>query len=354
MRLALAAALALAGCKDTPKRNAGVVAPPSDAIDWDACDAAVRGAARAPLALRPGLLLAGCHVCGSWTPITSWSTPPDKGGPKQGDIEAAMTACNAFCVGDAKLRFMGTLDDARGTGSRMPWKQLAAICKERVSAVPDDRYVDGVYFALDRIARAVNAHGGPLAENLAKIEIPLPAISVTGNGPALPVVPHGVAISWKGTDRQITVAGGAISVGSMPRAFLTKDGVRVDLGPTGYPGKAVTLAELPDVLLGLPAVVLPDGTRPTRPMVMILAPPAVLAATLVPIIDAAGKADVEVYLAARADDAPQGWELPAPVPLELIPGPDLAVTRDMTVQQLVDALVARIPRGSAIVGIHGP
>ena len=355
----VAGLVAALGCKDNgkpkaepaPPQNADPhgslradAGPPPPPTDWVACEAAVTKAASAELAARPQILIDGCHVCGDWAPILRWNTPTPAGGPKRVEIEHAMDACGAFCLGDARLKFLGTLDDARGRSSRMPWKQLAVLCKERVSAVPDGRFVDAPYFALDRIARAVGARGGDLATRVAAIDLPLPAVSIIGTGPPLPVLAAGV--SAKVSELQITVLAGTIMVGRTPRARLAADGINVDLGSDGYPGKLVTLAELGAALTALGG----DKTK----TVTILAPHPSPAQALVPVIAAAAKV-MPVLLGARAGESPVGWELPGAVPIALDANPANAVrvTAETTVQLLADELAKRVAQKANRVGIIG-
>src|SRR5204863_6249003 len=115
-----------------------------------------------------------------------------EGGPSGAEIEAAMAVCG-YCDANAKQRFLGTLDKARGGDTRTPWRHLGDTCRAAVSAVPDNRFVTAPYYALDRIARAATAHGGETAERLAAIELPLPAVSIAGTGVTLPHVDREVA-----------------------------------------------------------------------------------------------------------------------------------------------------------------
>jgi len=187
-----------------------------------------------------------------------------------------------------------------------------------VSAVPDARHGDGVYFALDRIARAVG-------DGAANLELPLPAVTVVGNGAPLPAIDSGVSATI--TDLQITVLAGSISIGTMPRAHLAATGVVVDLGSDGYPGKTVTVDQLPAALRAL-----------AGKSVSILAPAGMQAESLVPVVTAAS-AVMPVYLAARSPSSPESWDIPAAIATPLTPD---RVTAGLTVQKLAEAL-ARVP-----------
>jgi hypothetical protein len=342
-RAVLAALLVVVSCKDAQK-SPPASAPAKPTVDWTRCDAAVTTAASAPLAARPALLIGGCRVCGDWTPILHWNAPTANGGPPRDAIEQAMMACDAFCVGDAKLKFSGTLDNARGRSSRTPWKQLAAVCKERVSAVPDDRFMEGAYFALDRIARRVGERADQTATTLAALDIPLPAVSVTGQGPSLPNASHSTDVTG---ELHVTVLGATISVGALPRARLTKDGVKVELGAAPYPGKPVTVAELEQALVTL-------GSDKSK-LVSVLAPPATPAKNLIPIIAAASKV-ATVRLATKAPSSLPSWELVGTIPIALeSSGPDVIhVTESMTVDQLAVEIDMRVDAKAERVGITGP
>lgn len=314
MRHAVLAVLFIAGCKDKPAQTPQPTTPPAPVHPHGEpqlqhphppCD--ITSLQDSAFAERPALLLDTCKPCGDWAPIVQWNTPSTSGGPKRADIETAMQRCNAYCLGDAKDKFLGTLDDARGRSSRTPWKQLALVCKERVSALPDDRFIDGVYFALDRIARTLGEQ---------TIDIPLPPTSISGVGVPLPRVTRELGPAG---DVQVSVVGTAITVGPLPRARLSKTGIAVDLGSDGYPGKTVTLEQLPAAL-----------GKATQ--VTLLAPHGMPADRLVPVIRAARR---PLFLAARAKESPEGWDVPAVIPVPL----DAArVTPGITVQQLAEKL----------------
>jgi len=311
--------------------NLGSAAPPVE-VDWKACDAALAAAAAAPLHARPSILIEGCRPCGDPSPIVRWNKPHPDGGPTRADIEAAMLRCTAYCNADAKQRFLGTLDKARGTSSRTPWRQLGEVCKERVSAVPDQRFSSGPLLLLDRIARATAAHGGATATAAAALVLPLPALTLVGTGVALPDVD---GVTPNVGELQITVLAGELHVGRMPRATLGAEGVAVDLGPDGYPGKPVPIAELGRVLKEL---VGDDKTK----TITLLAPQATPAAALVPVIAAAAPI-APTYLAANAREAPDGWDLPGTIPVVLETGGNDAVkaSGSMTVAQLAAELARR-------------
>jgi hypothetical protein len=350
VRAAVAAlALAAAGCKGSSSSkvtagsgsgSAGSAAPA--VVDWGACDGALKKAASAPLLARPQIVIDGCHVCGDWAPILRWNTTHEQGGPTRVDIEAAMLRCNAWCSADAKQRFLGTLDKARGTSSRTPWRQLAEVCKDKVSAVPDQRFSSGPFFALDRIARAAAAHGGQTATLAAALELPLPAVSVVGTGMAMPMLTAGEAT--EASALAVTVLGGEVFVGHLPRAHLGANGVTVDMGPNGYPGTKVTVDQLRATLDGLAG-----DDRGIR--ITLMAPLATPAQSLVPII-AAAAAVAPVYLAVTARDAPEGWELPAAVGVSVdTQDPTLKLTGETSVQQLADLLAREAARGTKRVGV---
>jgi hypothetical protein len=312
VRLAVALAL-LAACKGTHE------SPKPTTYTVDAtCEAAVTKAAAAPLDARPQILIDGCRVCGDWTPILRWNTPQQDGGPTRVAIEQAMAGCHAWCDPNAKQRFLGSLDAARGTETRTPWRMLAEVCH---ADFPEGRFLGGAYFALDRIARALGAK--------ADLELPLPPVSASGVGPVLAdvdgVTPQVGAI-------EITVLGDKIFVGRMPRAHMGAGRLAVDLGKAGYPGTETDVARLPDALK---AAIGGDATA----TITLLAPHAMPAQGLVAIVAAAAPV-APLYLAANAE-APEGWTLAGAIPAQLsASGDPITVTPEMTVQQLATALAS--------------
>lgn len=337
--------LLLLGCKDKTAPKPAATGSGSAAIevtvDWPACEQALAKAAAAPLDARPQGILDGCRVCGAdWKPLLAWNTEPDSGGPKREQIEQLMVACDAFCTGDSKLKFMAGVDKARGQNVNTPWRQLAVACKTKVNGAGDDRFMSAPFFALDRIARAAATRGGAIADKLAAIEIPLPPITVSGAGVALP---EADAVTPSVGRVQITALAGSITVGTLPRGKLTAGGVTVDFGKTGYPGEAVTLEQLGAKLKDLVG----DDKTAT---ITLLAPHAMRAHELVPII-AAASAAAPVYLAARALESPEGWPLAGAIPVALQAGKDVEVTDEMTVQNLARELAARAARKQDRVGV---
>jgi hypothetical protein len=187
-------------------------------------------------------IIDACRPCGDWTPILDWQKLPADGGPTRTQIENAMVGCKAYCEPNAKMRFLGTLDDARMKGARTPWRELGEMCREQVSAVPDARYMSASYFALDRIARDVAARPNG-ADLLSLIEIPMLPVSVSAVGIKIPDSP----VSAPQLVRLgVTVTMKEISIGTLPVATLGAAGVTIagDL----FPGKAITLKDLPDAL----------------------------------------------------------------------------------------------------------
>jgi hypothetical protein len=341
----IAFALALVGCKGHSGSGSGsgsgsahvltadaAIAPP---IDWKTCDTALRKAATEPLDVRPSLVIEGCEVCGDWTPLLDWNRPPAEKGPTRKQIETAMAVCG-YCNANAKQRFLGTLDDARGMNVRTPWRFLGEQCKGEVSALPDNRFMSAPLYALDRIARAATAHGGESANLMAAIELPLPAVTITGAGIVMPDVDDGV--SPTAGPLAITVMGDGVHVAKLPRARLGASGVAVDLG--NYPGDVVKPADLAAALGKL-------ANGDTTMTITLLAPVATPAQALVPIVAAAAKV-APIYLAVNAHAAPEGWDLPATIPVALVAegGDKLALTGEMSVQQLATELAKRAKSGT--------
>jgi hypothetical protein len=216
-------------------------APPAPS-DWSICKAALEKAATEPETKRASGILQGCNPCGDWTPILEWQKSPEDGGVDRRKIEQAMAGCTAWCTPQAKDQFMGALDDAREKKTRTPWRALGTACKEKVSAVPDARFLNAPYFALDRVARwAATQTGGEAA--LAGVDLPLPAITQTSVGVTLPSSP---VTSPDTNTVQLTLTTAGVSLGTMPHAKMTKDGIVPQGEP--YPGAQVTLKDLPKAL----------------------------------------------------------------------------------------------------------
>ncbi|MBA3818681.1 MAG: hypothetical protein H0X17_07295, partial [Deltaproteobacteria bacterium] len=293
MRLAVLA-LALASCKGSTQDQAAARDPDrardtgattttapealaaADAApaDWTAtCATTLQGAAKLTPVRRIAAVLEGCQPCGDWKPLLAWNTASTDGGPTTAAIEDAMVACQAYCSADAKRQFTGVLEPSRGKLGQKPWRVLGEVCKDAVSAVPDVRFMSAPYFALDRIARAAAAapHLAPL---LATLELPLPAVSLTGTGYELPVGP--VMKPEPGT-HHLTVTLAELRIGTLPRAKLGATGVVVEVGAAPYPGEAVELATLSAALAKVAA-----------PQVTLIAPGAMPAARLADVVAAAG------------------------------------------------------------------
>jgi hypothetical protein len=325
VRLALVLAL-LAACKGKHEDK-----PQPWTVDAR-CEAAARQAAlgETPLEKRAALLLDACHVCTpDWTPILRWNTPPEEGGPPRIAIEKAMLDCHAYCDPNAKQRFLGALDAARGTALRTPWRELAQICKGDVSAGGDARFIGGGYFALDRIARAIAWRGVHVDR---PIELPLPLVAANGVSPALPEVAAAQAVP---SGRTITVLGDSIYVGHVPTATLTAHGLELDLGTAGYPGIETPLETLVETR--------PDAADRWN---LLVAPREMPAGRLLPVVGAL--AGLEVYLAAAPPAAPDGWTFAARIPVALASdGEPITVTPEMTVQQLAAAIAQH--KGSRVM-----
>lgn len=326
-RAAAALACALASCqgRETPPtgtargsapaatpRDAAIAAAPADATaldPWARCGRALREAAKLPANRRVAALLAGCQPCGDWTPLLAWDRPEADGGPSRAAIDGAMARCEAYCSPDAKQRFLGTLDNARAKGTRTPWRSLGRLCGDKVSARADPRFVSPTYFALDRIARAVAAKPA-LAPLLAAIDVPLPAISISGAGLELPRAP--VTAPTVGP-LALTVTARELRLAALPHARLGADGVRVIAADPPYPGALVTTPASLDAALAP----LGDGA------ITVFAPTGLRARRVVDALALAGRARTrrELRLAVAAHGGPPGWPIDGSIPLALTATP---------------------------------
>lgn len=291
--------IALVACKDSaPKKQEPAPVVVADAVtdDWvAACEHALTQK-QSPVR-RVAQIIDGCRPHGDWAPILDWTTV------SSAEVEAALVRANAFCTSDAKARFMAELEDARDKGTERPWRVLGERCGDKVSGVPDVRFMSAPYFALDRIARATAANG-TLAPLAAAIELPLPPVSLTGVGFELPTSP---VMKPEPPAWQVTVTVAEIRVGTMPVAKLGANGVVVTLGAAPYPGELVDAKTV--------AGKIPAGER-----VLVIAPAAMPAQRLVPVVTAL--AAHELVLAATATGAPKGWAMAGMVPVMLDATPD--------------------------------
>jgi hypothetical protein len=325
MRL-LIALVVLVACQSKPKDPPSQPPPrpidagaPADA-NLDTCRTNATKIASLPSVQRAQALLDSCRPCGDWQPLLQWNNPPDIGGPSRASIEQTMLACNAFCDPNAKQRFLGTLDAARGQDTRGPWRHLGEVCKAEVSAEPDTRFMGPTYFALDRIARAI---GDPAL--LAAIQVPLPALSVSGVGVSLPLGPLRPADAGFGA---ITVDAAHIQLGSLPIAQLSPTGLRVsgDYPGTALDGKALAVALTTPALDGKP--------------IAVLAPRELPATRIVDVIAAAGGHELRLAVGARG---PGGWSVPGTIPIAMIARPvaaGLRLTLDGTPDLAIKAATA--------------
>jgi hypothetical protein len=294
--LVFALCIACKGKDAPPPPKPVVVADAAPTEDWVAkCEQALTQKQTA--IRRITQIIDGCRPHGDWTAILDWTTS------SSADVEAALTHANAFCTNDAKARFMNELEDARDKQTERPWRVLGEKCGDKVSGVPDLRFMSAPYFALDRIARATAAHP-TLAPLAAAVELPLPPVSMTGVGFELatasvmkPELPQ-----W-----QVTVTNAEIRVGLLPSAKLGANGVTVDLGPHPYPGELVDAKAL-------------AGKIPDDEPVLLLAPAAMPAQRLADVVRALPGRDLALGVAASG--GPKGWAMAGVVPILLDAKPD--------------------------------
>ena len=293
----------LAACKSSQRESPAQAPPtPADAgipdANLDACRATAARVPSLPAPQRAQALIDGCQPCGDWAPLLAWNTPAAEGGPTRTAIEQAMLACKAYCDPSAKQRFLGTLDAARGQSTRGPWRYLGEICKAEVSAVPDTRFMSAPYFALDRIARAI---GDPAL--LAAIEVPLPALSISGVGIDLANSPK---TAPEAGPAALTVDASQILIGSLPTVKLSAAGLTVS---GDYPGAQVAPKAL--------AAALAKPEVAGHP-IALLAPSGMAATRIVEVVGAAGGHDLRLAVAVPG---PRGWTLPGTVPISLTAAP---------------------------------
>lgn len=291
------------------------------------CD--LGSAANASFNARPQMLVDSCPVC-DWKTILAWSD----NATRSDVLQKALESCDAFCTGDSKMKFMAGVDAARGTANDTPWRKLAQACGDKVDAATDHRFMSAPYFALDRIGRALAKAN---ALELDTLVVPLPAQSVAGTGVLLPTVDVGGGasdpIAPVVPDVAITLLGEQILVANLPSAKLGANGVEVNMGKEPYPGKAVSLADVPATLTAM------TGGDKSK-WVALLAPTSMPADKLVPVVAAAAPV-VSLHLAVAAPKSPAGWQLPAVLATPLsIADNGVQVTADMPVQKLVAMLVA--------------
>ncbi len=358
--------LALVACQSREKPetpppatpDASFVHPPMDArvvnvekADWAQCKKALEAAPKTPPMRRIQLLLGACKPCGDWKPLLDWSKMPAEGGPNRTQVEDAMLACKAYCNSDAKQRFLGTLDKFRGKDTRGPWRFLGDLCKEHVSAVPDNRYASAPWFALDRIARAVGEQPD-LVSLLDGFEIPLPVISISGYGYELAKSP--VTAPDLGP-LALTVTPAEIRLAVVSRAKLTKGGVVTLSKGEPYPGPLLKTQKDLDAAITKIGAPIEAGTS-----IAIFAPHAMPATRLLDALALTGerprtKLTGDVRLAVQVDGGPPGWQISGSVPvaLRLTSVPDaIHVQLDDNPDPIIDQLKADKAKLLAVVATH--
>ncbi len=123
---------------------------------------------------------------------------------------------------------------------------------------------------------------------------------------------------------------------------MRASGLSVEDG--NYPGDRVVLAKLAPALRKL--------ADSTPFQVALLAPQAMPAETLVPVVAAAATVST-VYLSANAPGSPEGWDLPGTVPIALtVKGADAyIIAPKLTVQNLAVELARRVKTGQKAVAL---
>jgi hypothetical protein len=347
MRFALLLSLLLAcgGKADGQQAGSGTGSappppPPVDAappVDWTtACAAALKSAANVTPVRRVQHIIDGCKPCGDWAPILGWNAEPPTPRPQ---LEAALVGCKAFCDTTSKRQFMAKLDEGRGKPGRTPWKLLGEACKGAVSALPDARYVSAPHFALDRIARAAAADER-LAPLLAGLTLPLPPVSITGNGFDLPKAP---ATNPSAGPVHVSVSATQIQVGILAHATLGANGVVAHAPGDSYPGKVVKPIDLTAAI---------DALAPSSPIALI-GPSGVKAIRLLETVATLG-AKRQLRLVVAAPGAPVSWVLAGTIPIDLVPAFHRAMPAEHTTTLVLtdkpDAAIAEAKKKSKALG----
>ena len=138
--LVVLSAVACKGKDAPPNKSADLPPHPTPAPapvvvpgDWAVCKAALEASPKVPVTKQVAALIAACRPCGDWTPLLTWATPTQDGGPKRQAIADQMLACKAYCDPNAKMRFLDALDDNRGKQNHAPWRVLGEFCKDALS-----------------------------------------------------------------------------------------------------------------------------------------------------------------------------------------------------------------------------
>ncbi len=379
----LALVVVLGACKDKPKdpppppppADAGFVHPAIDARDvavepanWAACKKALESAPRTPAMRRVQTIVKACKPCGDWKPLLEWNKDQADGGPTRAQIEDAMIACKAYCNSDAKQRFLGTLDKFRGKDTRGPWRFLGELCKEEVSAVPDNRYSSAPWFALDRIARAAGEKP-ELAVLLDGFEFPLPVISISGYGFELAKSP---VTAPDAGPLALTVTPTEIRLAVISRGKLSKTGVVTLAKGESYPGVLVKTAKELDAAIAKLGAAPAAGSGSAAPAssiepgtgMAIFAPHGMVATRLLDALAVTGerprKAGAgwltgDVRLAVQADGGLPGWPLAGSIPVALrtTPVPDaIHVDLDDNPDPVIEKLKADKAKLTAVIAKH--
>jgi len=283
-------------------------------VDLDRCKAALQDAPKLPPARRAKAIIDACQPCGAWQ-LLRWQSRPTDGGPTRLAIDQQLQACGT-CNTDARTRFMGALDDARGTDARTPWREYGKACN-----LTDARFVSAPWYALDKIARDAGANP-ELAPLLAGIELRMPAVSISGSGYDLPTAS---VIGPHAGPTQITVTATAMHIGTLPVGHLTAKGLEATTDYPGVPFDPGAPAKLPD---GPIAIVAPKQL-PARRILDALVRPA--------------------FLAVAAPGQPEGWVVPGVVPVELhkIDAIDGTPQRTFRLGANADALIAELKAKAA-------
>ena len=200
---------------------------------------------------------------------------------------------------------MGTVDAARGV-DRGPWRYLARMCGDAsVRRRAASRFLSAAYFAFDRMARAVGAHGGEAARARSpRSTCRCRRSRSRGSGRCCPRLAGRRDRARARGGPALSLLGNQLFLGHLPHAHLDARGLHVVADGPPYPGAAVTnLAAQGGAAAG------------GQPLLVL----ALAATPAIQLADAAARApDLPLRLVVARSTALEDWPELAALPVDLV------------------------------------